>query len=397
MGQEWYYQHNGQKHGPVSGASLKQLAAAGKLQPTDLIWKEGMAKGVPARSVKGLFPAAPAERTAAAVPTATAEAPPAPARVEEVVQARPAARPSPLSTLAGKWRGLPMPAKLGIVGGGGVLLLAVVAVPLLLLVLALGGRSPSGGGPLAGQAQAGDVAGTKEPAVDLDDLVNAYAADEKGADARYKGKRVRYSGGSWGLIGKTTKGTQVQPASSRMMVVLDFTGESKDTAWKRKKGKSLQFSGICEGLDGGVLRINECQFEDGGTGDEANPVAASGYQSGKTTRIDAYNLICQVARSPDLKTTSFSGVSVPGQDGRRYCVLAVQADYAAWAKTFGDITVEDFVDDDGTVLTKSPGVAWGKWTLQCSDGPLTVIGCVMEASQSPTKRKRVQITKVGLF
>lgn len=57
MAQEWYYQQDGRKHGPISGADLKQLAAAGKLRPTDLIWKQGMAKGASARSVKGLFPA----------------------------------------------------------------------------------------------------------------------------------------------------------------------------------------------------------------------------------------------------------------------------------------------------------------------------------------------------
>ena len=66
MADEMYYKHGGRQHGPVTGAELKELAAAGKLLPDDLIWKEGMEKWVPARSVKGLFPPAPTPTTVAA-------------------------------------------------------------------------------------------------------------------------------------------------------------------------------------------------------------------------------------------------------------------------------------------------------------------------------------------
>jgi hypothetical protein len=59
MANEWYYNKNGTKHGPVAGAELKALAEASKLLPTDLVWKEGMTGWKPASSVKGLFPAAP--------------------------------------------------------------------------------------------------------------------------------------------------------------------------------------------------------------------------------------------------------------------------------------------------------------------------------------------------
>ncbi len=56
MANEWHYTQNGQPAAtPVSTAELKQLVAAGRLQPTDLVWQEGMANWVPASSIKGLF------------------------------------------------------------------------------------------------------------------------------------------------------------------------------------------------------------------------------------------------------------------------------------------------------------------------------------------------------
>jgi TM2 domain-containing membrane protein YozV len=57
MASEWYYSHGGQRLGPVSSEQLKDLAAAGKLGPDDLVWKEGMDDWVPAGKVKKLLPA----------------------------------------------------------------------------------------------------------------------------------------------------------------------------------------------------------------------------------------------------------------------------------------------------------------------------------------------------
>jgi hypothetical protein len=55
---QWYYANRpGQKIGPISSSRLRQLAAAGAIEPTATIWKEGVAKGIPATSVKGLFDA----------------------------------------------------------------------------------------------------------------------------------------------------------------------------------------------------------------------------------------------------------------------------------------------------------------------------------------------------
>jgi hypothetical protein len=58
MASEWYYTQNGQPaKAPVSATQLKQMAASGQLQPTDLVWQDGMPNWVPASSIKGLFPA----------------------------------------------------------------------------------------------------------------------------------------------------------------------------------------------------------------------------------------------------------------------------------------------------------------------------------------------------
>ncbi|HMF19936.1 MAG TPA: GYF domain-containing protein [Gemmataceae bacterium] len=55
MADLWYYTRDGKAMDPVSEAELKKLAASGDLQPTDLVWKEGMAKWVRAGSAKELY------------------------------------------------------------------------------------------------------------------------------------------------------------------------------------------------------------------------------------------------------------------------------------------------------------------------------------------------------
>ena len=56
MATEWHYTHGDAKHGPVTSAQLKQLASAGQLQPSDLIWKAGLPECTEARKLNGLFP-----------------------------------------------------------------------------------------------------------------------------------------------------------------------------------------------------------------------------------------------------------------------------------------------------------------------------------------------------
>ena len=54
MASAWHYIKDGKQCGPVSSAELKELASSGELQPTDSVWKEGMADWVPASELSGL-------------------------------------------------------------------------------------------------------------------------------------------------------------------------------------------------------------------------------------------------------------------------------------------------------------------------------------------------------
>lgn len=70
--QQWFYANNGQKFGPVDAAMLLHLAEAGKLQPADMVWREGMPDWSPASRVKGLFPEGVAALTPPPLPTGPA-------------------------------------------------------------------------------------------------------------------------------------------------------------------------------------------------------------------------------------------------------------------------------------------------------------------------------------
>ena len=67
MADEWYYAHDANKIGPFSGQQLKNLAATGHILQADIIWKEGVAKGVLASKVKNLFSLPPARVTLSTV------------------------------------------------------------------------------------------------------------------------------------------------------------------------------------------------------------------------------------------------------------------------------------------------------------------------------------------
>ncbi|MDW8197965.1 MAG: DUF4339 domain-containing protein, partial [Gemmataceae bacterium] len=69
MAAQWYYSHGGKTYGPVTSQQLRDLANRGMILPDDMVWKEGVAEGVPAKTVKGLFPDGSA---ASSPPTSTA-------------------------------------------------------------------------------------------------------------------------------------------------------------------------------------------------------------------------------------------------------------------------------------------------------------------------------------
>ena len=58
MVDQWFYGRGADITGPVSGPELAALAAAGTVQPTDTVWRDGVEDGVPAGQVPDLFAAA---------------------------------------------------------------------------------------------------------------------------------------------------------------------------------------------------------------------------------------------------------------------------------------------------------------------------------------------------
>jgi hypothetical protein len=56
MANRWFITRDGkQRHGPFSDAQLKQMASSDKILASDMIWREGTQKWVPASSIRGLF------------------------------------------------------------------------------------------------------------------------------------------------------------------------------------------------------------------------------------------------------------------------------------------------------------------------------------------------------
>lgn len=252
MGQEWYYRRNGQQHGPISGAELKQLATAGKLGPTDHVWKEGMAKWVSARSVKGLFPAASASvATAAPPPPPVKAASPVADGAGEVVEVMPApAKPSlqeRVRGLFGKtkrlWQSLGTPARAGIIGGvvAGALLLLVLSSVLPLWWFFGGSSSPLSTGP------------GSQSTLTIPQMVADYAKDEAAAEAKYRDKTLTVSGvisvPAHDMENSIFLETRSQPQEkSYVSVIASFKAEDQQKVAGMGKGTSVVFKGLCQGL-----------------------------------------------------------------------------------------------------------------------------------------------------
>ena len=56
MPSQWYVSINGESQGPFAEAQLRELVSTGRLGPSDLVWRDGMAEWVGAGKIKGLFP-----------------------------------------------------------------------------------------------------------------------------------------------------------------------------------------------------------------------------------------------------------------------------------------------------------------------------------------------------
>ncbi len=91
MSQEWYYSVDGSQQGPVSPGELKKLTDASKISQADLVWKEGMAEWVPAKTIKGLFATGSATPTGGTAAKTGEQA----AAKAEPVEERPSSRGRP--------------------------------------------------------------------------------------------------------------------------------------------------------------------------------------------------------------------------------------------------------------------------------------------------------------
>ena len=55
---QWYYNAEGQQHGPLPETEFSRLFETAQLQPDTLVWSEGLAAWTPARDIEGLIPSA---------------------------------------------------------------------------------------------------------------------------------------------------------------------------------------------------------------------------------------------------------------------------------------------------------------------------------------------------
>lgn len=73
----WYFaKPDGQREGPFPITVLKGRMAAGQLQPTDLIWKQGFSAWTPAREVPDLYGPSPGAAPAPTIPASLSRANP---------------------------------------------------------------------------------------------------------------------------------------------------------------------------------------------------------------------------------------------------------------------------------------------------------------------------------
>jgi GYF domain 2 len=140
MAEQWFYSTGGTKHGPVPSKQLVALARGGKLSPTDLVWKEGMAEWKPAGKVKGLFPTNPATPPPLPTPAPSAKPPDlaaaakglfgavAAAAQQAVAKATEATKPVPGSSLQAARLPLAGRQKKGLLVVGAVVSVCVVAL-----------------------------------------------------------------------------------------------------------------------------------------------------------------------------------------------------------------------------------------------------------------------------
>lgn len=121
----WYYARDNQEHGPVTTAQLKALLKKGEVEPSSLIWKEGMQNWQPAEEVPEIFEGVKTPNTAVFRPADSNEpVNPKDAKEPDPPRKKQAAVPQPVEqksepidlTSYGRW------------GGYGIVLLSLLAM-----------------------------------------------------------------------------------------------------------------------------------------------------------------------------------------------------------------------------------------------------------------------------
>lgn len=261
MAEQWYYTQQGQRIGPLPEEQIRQLMSSGQLQPTDLVWKSGMAQWTQARQV---FPPSP----------------PAPNAPPPVPQQQPQNPTASLLRLWNQYRENPIFI--------GVLLVLFFPVGLFLvwkhsiwttktkwiwtgawaviLVIAMANSKDernAKGGSSKGSTEGTVRSDSTKPALSMNafQLVNDYKSNEVAADEHYKGKVLEVSG-IIRSIGKDIMDTMyvsLEGGGEFEMrgVQCYFADSERNKLATLSKGRWITIKGRCDGLMMNVL-LKEC-------------------------------------------------------------------------------------------------------------------------------------------
>jgi tRNA_anti-like len=223
---------------------------------------------------------------------------------------------------------------------------------------------------------------------DISDLIAEYSFDPASADNRFKGKTLRLGA----LVGSRQPPLMLFPVHASTTrfsrVQLVFADENKTKLSELKKGRTLVFfKGRCDGIimdtkstGGPQLRISECELE------EPPPANNNRSADGRYTRLGLINSIF-LKRDGDKALKSLESLTPLFAEGKRFVLVAGRFEQKWWTDQFGDFQLKPFMDpvDKEFLTPDGHPTKKGVWTIQCSDGPVTMLGEVIDAKMSQTR------------
>ena len=234
MADQWYYASGGNRLGPVPFAQLRQLAAGGRLQPTDLVWQAGTPNWVPASSVASLFP------------PAFTQAPPG-----GFTSPPPGFSPHPQP---GFPTAPPAKSKLPwILGGVAALGLVCCGVPVACFGL-------TGLGIKKQQDDQGKKVEQEKPIeASASDILQAYEDNEVRANDKYKGRVVQITG----TIDRIREGHVVFLARGGFTKVHEvdcyFEDNERSSLASLSQGQRVAIKGLCDGKGAFDVNVKRCK------------------------------------------------------------------------------------------------------------------------------------------